>query len=89
MPSADSVRCDSNVSIIFLTLIFIKSIYNQIQKRKEITMKRNNKNIKTLDHFIHSFLETIWAIGTSITAAVVLIQKTTFTFSTCITNNLS
>lgn len=84
MPSADAVSCDSFVSIAFLvvSLVVVQTMLNlKISKRKEILMKQVKTFTNSIKTVIISSIETIWAIGTSITATVVLTFfdiKTTF-----------
>lgn len=47
---------------------------NFIKRRKETTLMEHNKmNNNTANSVFFSILETLWAIGTSITASAVLI----------------
>jgi hypothetical protein len=60
-----------SIALIFLTLIFLQNIL-KIKLRKETIMKHIKMYTKAIKSIVRSTFETLWAIGTSITASAVL-----------------
>ena len=73
--NADGI-CDSFVPIAFslITLIILKSVVTKTINKKEVYMRQVIRFEHTIKSIMISTLETIWAIGTSITASAVMIQ---------------
>ena len=72
MQYADAVSCYSFVSVVnqVISLIIIQTCLNQ---RKETTLMKHSNNESIIPVLTTPLLNTIWAIGTSITASAVLI----------------
>lgn len=76
MLRADAASCNSFVSVaIQLIILVLTKIYLMSQiNRKETFMKQVKRNDSTINKSIISVLETLWSIGTSITASAVLLS---------------
>jgi len=76
MLRADAASCSSFVSVaIQLIILVLTKIYlNEQIKRKETIMKQVKRNDSTIKKSLNSVLETLWSIGTSITASAVLLS---------------
>lgn len=73
---ATAWSCESLVSIALqLIVLSITRFYltNQI-KRKDNNMKQNFRTRITIKKSLNSVLETLWSIGTSLTASAVLLS---------------
>ena len=73
---ADAASCSSFVSVVLQSIVLtITRFYlNEKNKRKETHMKQVKRNDSTIKKSIISVLETLWSIGTSITASAVLLS---------------